>query len=85
MKVRHLNCSTVHPPGARLVCHVLLVETPAGLVLVDSGHGLHDITDPAAASARPGISSGPRCAPPRPPPGRSNGSASAGTTYGTSC
>jgi glyoxylase-like metal-dependent hydrolase (beta-lactamase superfamily II) len=30
-----------------LVCHVLLVETDAGLVLVDSGFGLRDIADPA--------------------------------------
>ncbi|MFG2311555.1 MBL fold metallo-hydrolase [Streptomyces sp. NPDC048566] len=46
MKVHHLNCGTMHPPGTRLVCHVLLVETPGGLVLVDSGHGLDDIADP---------------------------------------
>lgn len=32
------------PP--RLVCHVLLVETDNGLVLVDSGHGSHDCDDP---------------------------------------
>lgn len=30
------------------VCHVLLVETTSGLVLVDSGLGLHDVRDPAA-------------------------------------
>nr|WP_168505774.1 MBL fold metallo-hydrolase [Streptomyces sp. S1D4-11]QIY93862.1 MBL fold metallo-hydrolase [Streptomyces sp. S1D4-11] len=46
MKVRHLNCGTMHPPGARLVCHVLLIETTSGLVLVDSGYGLDDIADP---------------------------------------
>ncbi|MGW0950342.1 MBL fold metallo-hydrolase, partial [Streptomyces sp. NPDC002623] len=46
MKVRHLNCGTMHPPGARLVCHVLLIETANGLVLVDSGYGLDDIADP---------------------------------------
>lgn len=32
---------------APLVCHVLLVETDNGLVLVDSGFGSHDCTDPA--------------------------------------
>jgi len=30
-----------------MVCHVLLVETDNGLVLVDSGHGAHDCDDPA--------------------------------------
>jgi glyoxylase-like metal-dependent hydrolase (beta-lactamase superfamily II) len=30
-----------------LVCHVLLIETDNGLVLVDSGHGLLDCDDPA--------------------------------------
>ncbi|MGJ5830667.1 MBL fold metallo-hydrolase [Streptomyces ossamyceticus] len=46
MRVHHLNCGTLLPPTARLVCHVLLVEAPNGLVLVDSGFGLHDIDDP---------------------------------------
>jgi glyoxylase-like metal-dependent hydrolase (beta-lactamase superfamily II) len=32
-------------PG--IVCHVLLVETDNGLVLVDTGHGSHDCDDPA--------------------------------------
>lgn len=39
MRVHHLNCGTMHPrfvPDG-LVCHVLLLETAAGLVLVDSG------------------------------------------------
>ena len=50
MKVHHLNCGTMRlrVPGAMpLVCHVLLVETGDGLVLVDSGFGLSDIADPA--------------------------------------
>jgi glyoxylase-like metal-dependent hydrolase (beta-lactamase superfamily II) len=46
VKVHHLNCGTMHPPGARLVCHVLLIETASSLVLVDSGYGLDDVTDP---------------------------------------
>ncbi|MEW1718241.1 MBL fold metallo-hydrolase [Streptomyces sp. NPDC093109] len=46
MKVHHLNCGTMRPPGAQLVCHVLLIETANGLVLVDSGYGLGDIADP---------------------------------------
>ncbi|MFI1169124.1 MBL fold metallo-hydrolase [Streptomyces sp. NPDC020801] len=36
----------MQPPGLRLVCHVLLVETANGLVLVDSGYGLDDVADP---------------------------------------
>ncbi|MEV4313363.1 MBL fold metallo-hydrolase [Actinocrispum sp. NPDC049592] len=46
MRVRHLNCGTMQFPGAPLVCHVLLVETANGLVLVDTGYGLLDIANP---------------------------------------
>ena len=48
MKVHHLNCGTMNPPAsAPVVCHVLLVETDSGLVLVDTGFGSHDCADPA--------------------------------------
>ncbi|MGX1811695.1 MBL fold metallo-hydrolase [Nocardia sp. NPDC055321] len=49
MKVHHLNCGTMHPWATPegLVCHVLLLETDTGLVLVDSGLGLRDAADPA--------------------------------------
>ena len=46
MKVHHLNCGTMNMPTAPLVCHVLLIETDNGLVLVDSGFGTHDCDDP---------------------------------------
>jgi glyoxylase-like metal-dependent hydrolase (beta-lactamase superfamily II) len=46
MKVHHLNCGTMNSPGAPIICHVLLVETDNGLVLVDSGYGLADCADP---------------------------------------
>lgn len=59
MKVHHLNCGTMCPLSAkmingegslfkrgRMVCHCLLVETEAGLVLIDTGIGLQDITTP---------------------------------------
>ncbi|WTN17643.1 MBL fold metallo-hydrolase [Streptomyces canus] len=46
MKIHHLNCGTMLLPTAHLVCHVLLIETAGGLVLVDSGFGLDDIADP---------------------------------------
>jgi glyoxylase-like metal-dependent hydrolase (beta-lactamase superfamily II) len=47
VKVHHLNCGTMNPVGAQpVVCHVLLVETDNGLVLVDTGHGLLDCADP---------------------------------------
>lgn len=59
MKIHHLSCGTMCPVGGRLidgrsswlghsvlVCHCLLIETEAGLVLVDTGIGLRDIEDP---------------------------------------
>lgn len=59
MRVHHLNTGTMCPIGekfvnghgglfkrARLVCHVLLVETNDGLVLVDTGLGMRDIANP---------------------------------------
>lgn len=60
MRVHHLNCGTMQPLGGRLVdgvsgllaraelvCHCLLLETDAGLVLVDTGIGT-----PGAQDAR---------------------------------
>ena len=58
MRIHHLNCGTCCPPGGRLfdgtspgalgrlVCHCLLIETEAGLVLVDTGFGTQDIAQP---------------------------------------
>lgn len=46
MKVHHLNCGSMRVPTAPLVCHVLLVESAEGLVLVDSGFGLLDCAGP---------------------------------------
>lgn len=51
MRVHHLNCATICPVGGplvgsgRFVCHCLLVESSAGLVLVDTGLGSADIRD----------------------------------------
>lgn len=58
-RIHHLNCGTMCPVGrrllngdggllasARLVCHVLLIEGPDGLVLVDTGLGTGDVRDP---------------------------------------
>jgi glyoxylase-like metal-dependent hydrolase (beta-lactamase superfamily II) len=47
VKVQHLNCGTMNMPTAPMVCHVLLVETDNGLVLIDSGFGSHDRLRPA--------------------------------------
>jgi glyoxylase-like metal-dependent hydrolase (beta-lactamase superfamily II) len=48
MKVHHVNCGTMRPlASAEMVCHVLLVETVNGLVLIDTGFGSHDCDDPA--------------------------------------
>jgi glyoxylase-like metal-dependent hydrolase (beta-lactamase superfamily II) len=58
MRIHHLNCGTDCPFGGalfdgrskgltgRLVCHCLLIETEAGLVLVDTGYGLRDVHHP---------------------------------------
>lgn len=46
MKVHHLNCGTMNTPGARMVCHVLLLELDNALVLVDTGFGVQDCRDP---------------------------------------
>jgi glyoxylase-like metal-dependent hydrolase (beta-lactamase superfamily II) len=61
MKVHHLDCGTLCPgvqrwvngegslrERGRLVCHCLLVESPHGLVLVETGIGKADIEQPAA-------------------------------------
>ncbi|MCE6994243.1 MBL fold metallo-hydrolase [Saccharothrix sp. S26] len=65
MKAHHLNCGTMRPFGgklvtgrgsylatAELVCHVLLLETDDGLVLVDTGLGLGDVRRPGDTLAR---------------------------------
>jgi glyoxylase-like metal-dependent hydrolase (beta-lactamase superfamily II) len=59
MKVHHLNCGTMHPPGGKLldgqpgllrrtemVAHCLLIETGDGLVLVDTGFGRQGVARP---------------------------------------
>ena len=58
MRIHHLNCGTCCPAGGRmfdgrsdgpqgvLVCHCLLIETDAGLVLVDTGFGAKDVDHP---------------------------------------
>jgi glyoxylase-like metal-dependent hydrolase (beta-lactamase superfamily II) len=58
LKIHHLNCGTDCPLGGalfdgrskgllgHLVCHCLLIETEAGLVLVDTGYGLKDVDHP---------------------------------------
>lgn len=59
MRIHHLNCTTMCPPGGRLMdgrkgfagpaaltCHCLLVEGSNGLILVDTGFGLQDVLHP---------------------------------------
>jgi glyoxylase-like metal-dependent hydrolase (beta-lactamase superfamily II) len=65
MRVHHLNASTLCPVSARLVngsgpwfgrarmvCHVLVIETARGAVLVDTGLGTGDVASPARLGAR---------------------------------
>ncbi|HVV10978.1 MBL fold metallo-hydrolase [Amycolatopsis sp.] len=55
MKIQHLNCGSVRqieatyegPRPAHAVNHCLLIETEAGLVLVETGLGLDDVRRPA--------------------------------------
>ena len=62
--MHHLNCGTMCPWGrrllngdggwlepGRLVCHVLLIESSDGLVLVDTGFGTEDVRNPAQLDA----------------------------------
>lgn len=59
-RIHHLNCATMCPASPRavsgtggwlgrgeMVCHCVLVETSAGLVLVDSGMGTGDCAEPS--------------------------------------
>lgn len=58
LKIHHLNCGCMCPfggalidgvskgPRGLLVCHCLLIETDAGLVLVDTGFGRNDVQHP---------------------------------------
>ncbi len=66
--MHHLNCATFCPFGwsvlgggrSRLVCHCLLVETSSGLVLIDTGLGLADVSDPDRLGAGFRLSARPR-------------------------
>jgi glyoxylase-like metal-dependent hydrolase (beta-lactamase superfamily II) len=59
MRIHHLNCGTFCPHGqllingsgspfasGELVCHCMAIETPQGVVLIDTGLGTNDIADP---------------------------------------
>src|SRR3546814_3403 len=58
MRIHHLSCGTCCPIGGRLfdgttdgpfghlVCHCLLIESDAGLILVDTGFGTRDVDHP---------------------------------------
>jgi len=46
VRIHHLNCGTLRPPGESMVCHVLLLETDSRLVLVDTGLGTADVREP---------------------------------------
>ena len=48
MRVRHLNCGSMHPfwPRIHSIIYCLLVETNEGLLLVDTGFGINDISAP---------------------------------------
>ena len=49
MKIHHLNCGSLKPPYPRVqsIVYCLLIETSQDLVLVDSGFGMRDYTNPS--------------------------------------
>ncbi len=64
MRVHHLNCGSLCPPGRRLlngdgglrekghiVCHCLAIESGDGLILVDTGFGMEDARNPRQLGA----------------------------------
>lgn len=60
-RIHHVSCATMCPavakvPGLmpdRLVAHVLVVERPAGLLLVDTGFGTDDVAERGKRLGRP--------------------------------
>jgi len=52
--VYHLNCGTLRPiwPRTEAIVYCLLVPTDRGLLLVDTGFGLQDYTDPSPTMRR---------------------------------
>ena len=59
MRIHHLNCGSLCPPGGRLLgaaggllspapmcCHYLLIEGDDRLILVDTGLGVEDVNEP---------------------------------------
>ena len=63
MRVHHLDCAAINPwwaagrvgggPGrSAFANHCVLVETSAGLVLIDTGFGMRDVLDPESRLSR---------------------------------
>lgn len=51
-RIHHLDCATMRPLlSPMMVAHVLLVERPDGLLLVDTGFGTDDLADPGRLGA----------------------------------
>ncbi len=51
MNIYHLNCGTLNPiyPPVAVVCYCLLLDTANGLILVDTGLGTKDYTQPSGS------------------------------------
>jgi glyoxylase-like metal-dependent hydrolase (beta-lactamase superfamily II) len=51
--MKHLNCGWLHkPPLPRAACHCVVLQTAAGVLLVDAGIGQRDVEDPAGRIGR---------------------------------
>ena len=47
IRIEHLNCGWLHkPPLQPASCHCLMIQTESGVVLIDTGIGMLDISDP---------------------------------------
>lgn len=53
LQIKHMNFGWLHsPPFPPASCHCLMVRSDSGVVLIDTGIGLHDIADPLTRIGR---------------------------------
>lgn len=57
--ITHINCGTLVVPNVpTVVCHCAVVRDRGGVVLIDTGIGLHDVRDPLGRLGQPLIDAG---------------------------
>lgn len=56
VRIEHLNFGWLHkPPLPPASCHCLMIQTATSVVLVDTGIGMHDVSDPEQRIGRDAI------------------------------